>query len=239
MQEHRFRMLPFLSCCSVILALAAAGTGAGGAQEFRSLFNGKDLAGWDGNPKFWSVKDGAITGQTTAENPTPGNTFLIWKGGTLKDFELRLKFRIQGNNSGVQYRSKDLGNWVVSGYQADIDAAGQYTGIFYEERGRGILGQVGEKVTVGADGKPVKTGSVGDPKEIKAAVRKDDWNEYVIVARGNHFTQAINGRTTVEAIDEDTAKRAMEGILALQLHAGQPMTIQFKEIRLRVLPPGE
>src|SRR5262249_49163446 len=87
---------------------------------FKSLFNGKDLSGWDGNPKFWSVQDGVITGQTTAENPTQGNTFLIWRDGTVDDFELRLSYRIVNGNSGIQYRSSDKGNWVVGGYQADF-----------------------------------------------------------------------------------------------------------------------
>lgn len=228
--------------CAALLAGAAAvltSTGvlppAAAADKTRSLFNGKDLTGWDGDPKFWTVKDGAITGTTTPENPTKANTFLIWRGGTLKDFELRVKFRIQGNNSGIQYRSKDLGNWVVGGYQADFEAGDTYTGIIYEERGRGILAKVGEKVRVGPDGKPVKTGDLGDPNEIRAAVKKGEWNEYVITARGNHLTHAINGRTTAELVDDDTKGRAMEGILALQLHQGGPMTVQFKDIRLKVL----
>src|SRR6516165_7480879 len=89
---------------------------------FKSLFNGKDLSGWDGNPKFWSVKDGAITGQTTDSNKTDGNTFLIWRDGTVDDFELRLSYKIVGGNSGIQYRSKDKGNWVVGGYQGDFEA---------------------------------------------------------------------------------------------------------------------
>jgi 3-keto-disaccharide hydrolase len=226
---------------AVLLLLAATAGGraadpvAGKAEGARVLFNGKDLTGWDGNPKFWAVKDGAITGMTTKENPTQGNTFLIWKGGTLKDFELRVKFRIEGGNSGIQYRSKDMGNWVVGGYQADFDAANGFTGILYEERGRGILANLGDKVSIGADGKPVKTGSAGTPEEIKAAIKKGDWNEYVITARGNHLVQAINGKVTVEATDEDEKRRAMEGILALQLHAGPPMTVQFKDITLKVL----
>src|SRR5262245_35659542 len=120
--KHRTLALSIAACSLASLPLATSGPPVQGAEEFRSLFNGKDLAGWDGDPKFWSVKEGAITGMTTPENPAKGNTFLIWRGGTLKDFELRLQFRIQGGNSGVQYRSKDLGKWVVSGYQADIDA---------------------------------------------------------------------------------------------------------------------
>ena len=99
---------------------------------FVSIFNGTSLEGWEGTPEFWSVQDGAIVGQTTAENPTKGNTFLIWRQGTLDDFELRLKYRITGGNSGVQYRSKDYGDFVVGGYQADIDSGTTYSGILYE-----------------------------------------------------------------------------------------------------------
>ena len=117
-----------------------------------------------------------------------------------------------------------------------MDAANTYTGILYEERGRGILANVGTKSTVRPNGQVQVTGSVGDPAEIKAAIRKDDWNEYRIAARGNHLVHEINGKVTAELIDEDEAKRAMEGILALQLHSGPPMTVRFKDIRLKVLP---
>jgi len=228
----RARMIPLLLAA---IALSSA-AGALQAQEGKSLFNGTDLSGWDGDPKFWSVKDGAITGVSTADNPVKVNTFLIWKGGTLKNFELRAKYRLEGNNSGIQYRSKDLGEWRVGGYQADMDATNTYTGILYEERGRGILAKVGTKSTVRPGGQVEVTGSVGDPAEIKAAIRKDGWNEYRITARGNHLVHEINGKTTAELIDEDEGKRAMEGILALQLHQGPPMTVQFKDIRLKVLP---
>jgi hypothetical protein len=228
----RIRSIPLL----LAVALSCAVGALDAQEEAVSLFNGKDLAGWDGDPKFWSVKDGALTGVSTAENPVKVNTFLIWKGGTLKNFELRAKYRIEGNNSGIQYRSKDLGEWRVGGYQADIDATNTYTGILYEERGRGILAKVGTKSTVRPNGEVQVTGSVGDPAEIKAAIRKDGWNEYRITARGNHLIHEINGKVTAELIDEDEAKRAMEGILALQLHQGPPMTIQYKDLRLKVLP---
>ncbi|HVY68300.1 MAG TPA: DUF1080 domain-containing protein, partial [Verrucomicrobiae bacterium] len=121
---------------------------------YRNLFNGTDLTGWDGDPRHWSVKDGVIVGQTTSENPLTENTFLIWRDGQVRDFQLRLRFKITANNddgfanSGIQYRSKDLGNWVVGGYQADMEAGKSYTGILYEERGRGILAQRGQRVTI-------------------------------------------------------------------------------------------
>lgn len=218
----------------------------GDEQGFTRIFNGHDLSGWDGNPKFWSVSDGAIVGQTTAENPTKGNTFLIWTNGTTEDFELRLSYKITANNdkgfanSGVQYRSKvlDPANWVVGGYQADFEAGNTYSGILYEERMRGILAERGQKVIVKeTDGKTVKdvVGSVGNSAEIQAAIKKDGWNDYVIIAQGNHLQHFINGRLTVDVTDEVEAKAAKSGVLALQLHAGQPMTVQFKQIRIKKL----
>ena len=111
---------------------------AADAEEgFKPIFNGKDLDGWDGNPDFWSVKDGAITGQTTKEKPTRGNTFIVWRQGELDDFELRLDYKIIGGNSGIQYRSFEnpkWGKWVIGGYQADFEAGKTYSGILYGEQ---------------------------------------------------------------------------------------------------------
>lgn len=204
--------------------------------DFVSLFNGRDLSGWDGNPDLWSVKEGAITGQTSAENPLKRNSFLLWKGGQVRDFELRLKFRMQGGNTGIQYRSKDKGEWVVNGYQADYDMAKKYCGILYEEGGRGILAKVGEKVTIGPDGKLNLTGQTEDPDGIRKAIRDNEWNEYTIIARGNRLQHIINGHTTIDVLDEQADKRAMEGVLAFQVHVGPPMKIQFKDIYLKHFP---
>jgi hypothetical protein len=212
-------------------------------QGFHSIFNGKDLTGWDGSPKLWSVKDGAITGQTTAENPAKGNTFLIWTNGTPGDFELRCSFKLvpgdsQGfANSGIQYRSKvvDPSYWVVHGYQADMEAGPTYTGILYEEGKRGIMAQRGEKVVWTKDDKKQVVGSVGVAADIEASVKKGDWNDYVIIAKGNHLQQFVNGKPTIDVTDECEAKRAMSGMLALQLHAGPPMMAQFKNIRIKAL----
>ena len=118
---------------------AASATPAAAKDEagFEPLFDGKSLNNWDGNPKFWSVKDGAITGQTTKENPTQGNTFLVYKGGDVSDFELRFDYKIVGGNSGVQYRSKvlDAKSWRVGGYQGDFEAGTTFSGILYDEAG--------------------------------------------------------------------------------------------------------
>ncbi|MCI0748114.1 MAG: DUF1080 domain-containing protein [Verrucomicrobia subdivision 3 bacterium] len=227
----------------ILLALTLLATEHAFAADagFKPLFNGKDLTGWNGNPKFWSVKDGTLQGQTTAENPTKGNTFLIYTNGEFADFELRLSYKIQGGNSGVQYRSKvkDPANWVVGGYQADFEAGKKYSGILYDEAGvaggRGIMAERGEKVVWDADCKRQVAGSLGSSDEIQAKIKPNDWNDYVIIANGNQLTHQINGAKTVEVTDNCESKRLKSGVLALQLHAGPPMTVQFKDIRIKEL----
>ena len=228
----------------ILLVLAASATFAHAAEK--ELFNGKDLTGWKGQPEFWSVKDGAITGHTTAEQPVKENTFLIWDGEA-GDFELHFKYKIVDENgkadgfgnSGVQYRSKVVKPEysVVSGYQADFEVGKTYSGILYEEKGRGILAQRGQKVTITEGEKPNKpkitvTGEVGNPAEIQAAIKPAEWNEYVIIAKGGHLQHFINGKQTVDVTDE-TAVGAKTGLIALQLHAGKPMTVQFKDLVLK------
>jgi uncharacterized protein (TIGR03067 family) len=210
---------------------------------FRTLWNGKDLTGWDGDPKLWSVKDGAITGQSTAENVVRANTFLIWTNGTVSDFELRCSFRLTPNNpqgfanSGIQYRSKvlDPAHWVVGGYQADMEAGTNYTGILYEEQFRGIMAMRGEKATWDNQCKKQVIGSIGKAEDIEAALHKGGWNNYVIIAQGNHLQQFINGKQTVDVTDECKPKAAMSGVLALQMHVGGPFMVQFKDLRLKPL----
>jgi hypothetical protein len=232
-----------------LLVLLLVGRAAAGAEEegFKPIFDGKTLQGWDGDAKLWRVEDGAITGQTTAENPTPHNTFLIWRGGRPADFELKLEFRMPDEgfaNSGVQYRSREepekVGKWVVAGYQADMDGENQYTGILYDERGRGILALRGQKSDVGKDHKPKVVEQFGDAKELAGAIKTRDWNEYHIIARGNRLIQKINGRLMIDVTDNDPKMQRAAGILALQIHAGPPMKVQFRNIRLKVLPkPSE
>jgi len=229
-------LTPFLALAALCASVSA---------EDKSLFNGKDLAGWKGLD-FWSVKDGAITGQTTKEHPTKGNTFLVWEG-EVADFELTLQYKIvdldgkseKFGNSGIQYRSKvvDEKGFVVAGYQGDFECGKTYSGILYEEKGRGILAKRGEKVVIheGKDPKKPKievTGSLGKTDEIQAKIKPADWNEYRIVAKGGHLQHFINGVQTVDVTDE-TAIGAKKGVLALQLHAGTAMTVQFKDIVLK------
>jgi len=220
---------------SLLALLALASTAV---AEDKNLFNGKDLTGWKGLD-FWSVEDGCITGRTTKEKPTKGNTFLVWQGGEIGDFEFTFKYKIVGGNSGVQYRSKvvDEKAFVVGGYQADFEAGKTHSGILYEEKGRGILAQRGQKTVIKDGEKPGKakvevTGEVGKSAEIQAKIKAEDWNEYRIVAQGGHLQHYINGVQTVDVTDE-TAVGAKKGILALQLHAGPAMVVQFKDLVLK------
>jgi hypothetical protein len=214
------------------------------------LFDGKTLAGWEGQPGLWSVKDGCLTGQTTAENPAKENTFLIWKGGDVKDFQLTFKYRIVDKdggtngfgNSGVQYRSKIVKPEysVVAGYQADMEVGKTYSGILYEEKGRGILANRGQKVVITEGEAPDKpkidvTGALEKSEDIQASIKPGDWNEYKIVAVGDHLEHYINGHKTVDVTDK-TKIGAKSGVLALQLHAGEPMMVQYKEILLKTKP---
>lgn len=228
-----------LAAFFAVFSLASAGE--------TEIFNGKDLTGWEGNKDLWSVKDGAITGITPPDpaDPKKGiikhNTFLVWKGGKVGDFELTFQYRIEKGNSGVQYRSKELAPGpfgpIISGYQADFEAGKTYSGILYEEKGRGILAKRGEKTVIkpGPDGKkPVVevTGSVGDSAAIQAAIKEEDWNEYRIVAKGSHVQHFINGMQTVDVTDDDASNAPKEGLLALQIHQGPPMMVQFKNFKL-------
>lgn len=227
------------SLCFVALTFLPLASSRVSAQDagFTALFNGKDLAGWRGDTTRWSVTDGAITGKTTPETLLKYNTFLVYEGSKPADFELRLKYRIVGGNSGVQYRSKviDEEKFVVTGYQADIDSSPKYTGMNYEEKGRTFLAQRGEKVEVAADGSKKVVASLGDKDELQKKVKNEDWNDLTIVAKGHHLTQFINGVLMSEVIDNQKDKAAASGIIALQLHQGPPMTVQFKDIRIKEL----
>jgi hypothetical protein len=215
------------------------------SPELQSIFDGKTLEGWDGDPRLWSVKDGVIHGETTAENAAKGNTFLIWKEGTTKDFELRLSFRCSAsNNSGIQYRSKHItdgkvrNDWVVRGYQHEIRNESKLPNvagfIYGEGLGRGRICLAGEKAVVGKEGKKEVTDTLITAAEFEKLVNLDDWNDVVIIAKGNHIQHYLNNRLILEFTDSpELALR--EGILALQLHAGKPMWVDFKNIRIRVV----
>src|SRR5579862_958250 len=186
-------MKRFLFVLGLVLATATSAS----AQEWQKLFDGKTLTGWEGSA-HWVVKDGAICGVITKDTLIKTNTFLIWKGGTVANFQLKCKFRMEGGNSGIQYRSIHLAKdkadpFIVKGYQADM-AVNTFTGILYEERGRGILAQVGQKVTIDDSGKPKVVGSLGE--NILRDFDIKQWHEYHIIAKGNHLQQFIDGKQT-------------------------------------------
>ena len=208
-------------------------------MDFVSIFDGKTLNGWDGDPAFWRVENGVIRSESTPDNVVTRNTFLVWRGAVVKDFELKAEFRLSGTNSGIQYRSHEMpevGKWVLSGYQADMDVANQYTGGMAEERGRhNSMVARGEMIRVGDDESYKLLGTLGDPNEISSSFVLNGWNTYHIIAQGNILIQIMNGRVSVIMIDEAKKARAMEGVIGLQMHQGPPFTIEYRNLFYRAL----
>lgn len=225
---------PFQTSTDPHPVASAAVTVRPGPDGFVNLFNGRNLNGWAGDPRYWSVEDGAITGRTDGTLDT--NRFLTWKGSTIRNFELRVKVKVSaGGNSGIQYRGQsrpDLGLDVVTGYQCDIVADNpRYNGMLYEERGRRILSHTGERVIVATDGQPWIVGE--EPVEQFPA---DRWHDYRVLVRGNHHQHWINGHPTCDLLDFDEQGRALEGVLAVQVHVGPAMKVQFKDFKIKHLP---
>lgn len=213
------------------------------AEEAVDLFNGKDLTGWDGDPALWKVVDGVITGTCTGPGTPKHNDFLIWRGdarreGTLKDFELTVTMRVVGdNNSGIQYRSRPLpevGPWAIAGYQCDVHPAIEHTGMTYEEKGRGIFGLNGKNVLLDPKG---QRWLLGEHEPVKVDVSQ--WQTYTVIAKGNAMEHRINGQLTSKFIDCDEKGRALEGLLAFQLHSGNANTVEIREVKLKTVDGGE
>lgn len=201
---------------------------------FTSIFNGKDLSGWDGKPGWWTVEDGALTAESTAAKPCAECNYLIWRGGQPADFELIADFRLSGQgNSGIQLRSKALPNWDTSGYQADMSGDGGLVGFVYEHT-RGLIAGRGERVTIGGDGKR-EVQKLGDAAELLKIYKPEAWNTYRIICRGPEIKLFVNGTLMCQFTDHDEKQVASKGIIALQMHPGPPMKVQFKNIRLKEL----
>jgi hypothetical protein len=203
-------------------------------EGFQAILNGKDLTGWEGSPEYWSVKDGCLTGVT--DGSLKYNRFIIWRGGSLKNFELRVQVKVTpGGNSGLNYRSThrpDLGDAVVTGYQCDVVAARpDYNGMLYEERGRRILAHTGEKVIIDTEGQPW----VVDKLPVKE-FKPGEWHDFRVLVRGNHHQHWIDDHPTVDVIDLDEKNRVLEGILGVQVHVGPAMQIQYRDFFVKHLP---
>ena len=235
----RFAVTTLWLFSAATFATAEDGQAPPEPSDMKPLFNGKDLKGWDGDERLWSVKDGAIRGETTKDKAAKGNTFLICRQGELKDFQLRLSFRCTNqNNSGIQYRSKHITEkarnpWVVRGYQHEIrneNKLPNVPGFIYHEGGRGRICLAGEKAHW--DGGKKVDDSLITAEAFSKLMKLDDWNDVVIIAKGRHIQHYLNGRLILDFTDSE--KDAMlEGILALQLHAGKPMWTEFKDIRIK------
>lgn len=221
-------------------------------SDFLSIFDGKSLEGWEYDPTKWTVKEGAIFGETSTENPLKANTFIIWKGGEVADFELKMDFWIsETGNSGVQYRSDRFTDvpYALSGYQADIDGGNRYTGQNYEERKRTTLAYRGQKTRINSQPDSIVNirefvernawkglnleADLGDRTELGNLIKKGAWNSIHVVAQGNVLKHYVNGILMSEVHDEDSKNRKLKGLMGMQMHVGPPMQVMFKNILLK------
>ena len=234
---------------------AGRGGGLRGPQQlpfdnhdgFTQIFDGTTLKEWDGDPAFWKAEGNAIVGQSTPENQVKENTFIIWRGAEPADFELKLEYRINSTNSGIQIRSVHLpagtatgngesiaGKWVMKGYQADIDFGNQFTGQIYEERGRTFLAMRGQYSYVTPAGTPQMLGSLQTgANDLKGVFNINGWNQVHIIARGNLITEIVNGSVTSVLLDDDPKGRMLKGLIGFQMHVGPPMKVEFRNIWLK------
>lgn len=224
--------------------------------EFVSIFNGNNLDGWEGDTTYWRAENGSLIGEVTPQTLLKNNTFIVWKGGTPGDFELKVEFKIaEAGNSGINYRSEVFPEvaHALRGYQADIDGKNSYTGQNYEERGRTTLAYRGEAATISTQDNPsdpgsfraaVKnnawskrnvTASLGNIDSLKTLIKAGDWNTCHIIAKGNRLQHYINGVLMSDVTDEDTVNRKMEGLLGVQVHVGPPMTVEYRNFLLKEL----
>lgn len=252
-------ILPFLFSCSdkkVVSNETIQPTDLSSDNDFTSIFDGKSLENWEGDPNYWRVEDGNLVGEVTPTTLLDKNTFIIWKGGQPADFELELEFRIaEAGNSGINYRSERLDSvpFALRGYQADIDGKNTYTGQNYEERKRTTLAYRGEKVNVSSQPNPERAesfranlknnawqsrevlSSLGNIDSLKTKIKHEDWNICRLVIKGNRMQHYINGILMSDVSDNDTINRSFKGHLGVQVHVGPPMKVEYRNIRLKHL----
>ncbi len=243
-----------LAACLLSVFLGSSQTPDTQEKGFKSLFNGKNLDGWEYDPVYWSVKHGAIVGEITPETILKNNTFIIWKGGEPADFELKVDYWIsEQGNSGVQYRSDRFTEvpYALRGYQADIDGGNRYTGQNYEERKRTTLAYRGQKTSITSQPDSINetrgfvernawkglnvVSELGNRDELGTLIKKNDWNSIRVVAKGNILQHYVNGTLMSEVHDEDAKNRMKKGLMGFQVHVGPPMKVMFKNIELKKL----
>ena len=225
-------------------------------QGYVSIFDGKTLKNWEGDPVYWRVEDGALTGEITPSTLLKTNSFIIWRGGEPGDFEFKGEFKItKDGNSGINYRSEQLTDvpFALRGYQADIDGQIRYTGQNYEERKRTTLAYRGQKTTIApytgentAEAVRAKvsrnawtglnvTGSLGSSDSLKTLIKSEDWNTFHLVIKGNHLQHYINDVLMSDVTDDDTVNGKSKGLLGVQVHVGPPMKVQYRNLMLKSL----
>jgi len=226
--------------CLAALGLMAAGAApltaaaADSEADFKPMFNGKDLTGWEGAPGWWEARDGVLLSESTPARPCTRTHYLYWKGAEPADFELRCQWRMTGDaNSGIQFRSETRPEWDTWGYQADMDTAGAYVGCLYQHV-RGLVARRGEKVVIDKEGKRSVT-TFGNFDDLLKVVKKNDWNTYRILAQGPRIALWINDVLMCEVEDYEPKFALPKGIIALQMHQGPPMKVEFKDLRIRIL----
>lgn len=206
--------------------------------QYIKVFNGKNLKGWKGDPIYWRVEKGVLIGEVTPSTILKKNSFIIWQGNMPNNFELWVEYRVSDKgNSGINYRSKLVvdEHYALKGYQADIDGEGRWNGQNYEERGREFLALRGQQVVIEKDGEINVTASLGSKDSLNAFVRKEDWNEYHLVVKGNRMQHYINNVLMSEVTDLDAEHRSSDGFLGVQVHVGPPMKIEYRNFRLKSL----
>ncbi|PWG06691.1 DUF1080 domain-containing protein [Polaribacter aquimarinus] len=225
-------------------------------NNFKSIFNGKNLEGWNGDKTYWSVKEGVLVGKVTSETILNRNSFIIYNKEQPTNFELKLEYRIsKSGNSGVNYRSEKIDNlpFALRGYQSDIDGKNKYTGQNYEEKKRTTLAYIGEKVIIESmpDSIPLTNlrknvkrncwqtrnvvGSLGDAKELKSSIKDSDWNTMHLVVKDNRMQHFVNGVLMSDVTDLDTKNMSNKGFIGVQVHVGPPMKVEYKNILLKKL----
>lgn len=255
MLKSIYQWLPTGLLLVTLLIIGCRSSGQSQTKDgFKSLFDGKTLQGWEGDPTYWRVENGVLVGEVTPTTLLKTNTFLIWRGGTPADFELKVECRIaKAGNTGINYRSEQLSDipFALKGYQADIDGQNRYTGQNYEERGRTTLAYRGQKVTVNGTDSPTASvqdnvknnawtktsiiGSLGNADSLQALLKSEDWNEVHLIIKGNRLQHYVNGVLMSDVTDNDAVNRKMAGLLGVQVHVGPPMKVEYRNMRLKQL----
>ncbi|PXX23714.1 DUF1080 domain-containing protein [Arenibacter sp. ARW7G5Y1] len=221
---------------------------------FVQIFDGKTLDDWEGDPVYWRVEDGKLVGEVTPETILDRNSFIIWRGGEVDDFELKVEYRVsRAGNSGINYRSHEIDGlpYALMGYQADINGTGTITGSNYEERRRTTIASQSEKTVLNRPTKnpealsdhiernrwvPTEVvGSLGTSSELRSHLKKGDWNAYHLIVKGNRLKHYVNGKLMSDVTDNDQINRSEKGLLGVQVHVGPPMKIEYKNFRLKTL----